>query len=199
MTVWQLGFAVFFRREPKLAFIKTRQTKLRPWGAQNEARLRHFPYEYKLHFLLYSERDSPLRKQLLLVAVFVSRENPKLFYLHMESSSRPSTRFRFRDHSESEIAAFSDTDSDLSSASSEGDDGDRDLESMTGKVIMMWWWVWDRLNLKWNYCVCECGLMLLQGIKHLCSELQELKLASNDEFHKNILSNYTVFIRYICM
>ncbi|XP_062080053.1 exocyst complex component EXO84B-like [Humulus lupulus] len=57
------------------------------------------------------------------------------------------------------------TDSDVSSISSDGDD-EPDLASMTG-----------------------------QGIKHLCSELLELKLASNEEFNKNIFSNYSVFIR----
>ncbi|KAM6565068.1 hypothetical protein CsatB_025066 [Cannabis sativa] len=61
------------------------------------------------------------------------------------------------------------TDSDVSSISSDGDyDGDDEpnLASMTGK-----------------------------GIKHLCSELLELKLASDEEFNKNIFSNYSVFIR----
>ncbi|PON34765.1 Exocyst component Exo84, C-terminal [Parasponia andersonii] len=84
----------------------------------------------------------------------------------MEASST-SSRFRFRDHnSDMEKASPSVTDSDVSSASSDGDDDESDLASMTGR-----------------------------GIKHLCSELLELKLASNEEFHKNIFSNYAAFIR----
>ncbi|XP_024019164.1 exocyst complex component EXO84C [Morus notabilis] len=80
-------------------------------------------------------------------------------------SSSTSSRFRFRDHSEVEKSAGSGTDSDYTSVSSDRDD-EPDLGSMTGK-----------------------------GIKHFCSELLELKLASNEEFHKNIFSNYTAFIR----
>ncbi|KAH7517419.1 exocyst complex component EXO84B [Ziziphus jujuba] len=83
----------------------------------------------------------------------------------MESSST-STRFRFRDHSElMEDSTQLDTDSDVSSVSSDLDD-DAEPESMAGK-----------------------------GIKHLCSELLELKAASNEDFHRNIFSNYTAFIR----
>ncbi|GMY06326.1 exocyst complex component EXO84B-like [Fagus crenata] len=36
---------------------------------------------------------------------------------------------------------------------------------------------------------------VFQGIKHLCSELLELKAASNEEFQRNIFSNYSAFVR----
>ncbi|KAM1346404.1 hypothetical protein ACFX13_036458 [Malus domestica] len=83
----------------------------------------------------------------------------------MESSST-SSRFRFRDLPEMENSTQSDTASDLSSVSSDGEDDESDLQSMTGK-----------------------------GIKHLCSELLELKAASGEEFHKHIFSNYSAFVR----
>ncbi|ONH93194.1 hypothetical protein PRUPE_8G218600 [Prunus persica] len=78
-----------------------------------------------------------------------------------------SSRFRFRDLPEMENCTQSDSDSasDLSSVSSDRDD-ESDLQSMTGK-----------------------------GIKHLCSELLELKAASSEEFHKHIFSNYSAFVR----
>ncbi|KAI3984739.1 hypothetical protein MKX01_039356 [Papaver californicum] len=34
-----------------------------------------------------------------------------------------------------------------------------------------------------------------KGIKRLCSELVELKRASDEDFHRNIYSNYSSFIR----
>ncbi|KAL6271371.1 hypothetical protein ACE6H2_028282 [Prunus campanulata] len=76
-----------------------------------------------------------------------------------------SSRFRFRDLPEMENCTQSDSASDLSSVSSDRDD-ESDLQSMTGK-----------------------------GIKHLCSELLELKAASSEEFHKHIFSNYSAFVR----
>lgn len=34
-----------------------------------------------------------------------------------------------------------------------------------------------------------------KGIKHLCSELFELKAESDEDFHGNLFSNYSAFIR----
>ncbi|KAF4358200.1 hypothetical protein F8388_009483 [Cannabis sativa] len=86
--------------------------------------------------------------------------------MELATTSTSSSRFRFRDHSTA-------TDSDVSSISSDGDyDGD------------------DEPNLEPNL-----ASMTGKGIKHLCSELLELKLASDEEFNKNIFSNYSVFIR----
>nr|GMD20108.1 exocyst complex component EXO84A-like [Ipomoea batatas] len=83
----------------------------------------------------------------------------------------PSTsrRFRFRDHSE-EVKAVDDfngdghTTTDFSSVSSDLDD-DTELESMSA-----------------------------QGIRHLCSELLELKMESEEEFQNIVLANYSSFI-----
>ncbi|KAL5561967.1 hypothetical protein UlMin_031714 [Ulmus minor] len=80
-------------------------------------------------------------------------------------SSTTSSTFRFRDHSGMENGSHSGNISETTSVSSDADE-ESDLESMTG-----------------------------QGIKHLCSELLELKLESNEEFHKNIFANYTAFVR----
>ncbi|GMI66420.1 hypothetical protein HRI_000311300 [Hibiscus trionum] len=85
----------------------------------------------------------------------------------MESSSTSTTRSRFRDQNRQamEYAADSETSSGMSSVSSDLDD-ENELQSMTGK-----------------------------GIKHLCSELLELKAESDEDFHRNIFSNYSSFVR----
>ncbi|KAH1081468.1 hypothetical protein J1N35_021229 [Gossypium stocksii] len=85
----------------------------------------------------------------------------------MESSSTSATRFRFREQNRQQIedAADSETSSGISSVSSDLD-GENELQSMTGK-----------------------------GIKHLCSELLELKTESDEDFHRNIFSNYSSFVR----
>ncbi|MBA0741635.1 hypothetical protein Gogos_014770 [Gossypium gossypioides] len=85
----------------------------------------------------------------------------------MESSSTSATRFRFREQNRQQIedAADSETSSGMSSVSSDLD-GENELQSMTGK-----------------------------GIKHLCSELLELKTESDEDFHRNIFSNYSSFVR----
>ncbi|XWS36470.1 hypothetical protein CRYUN_Cryun20dG0088200 [Craigia yunnanensis] len=85
----------------------------------------------------------------------------------MEYSSLTSTtRFRFRDYNRQQMedAAHSDTSSGMSSVSSDLD-AETELQSMTGK-----------------------------GIKHLCSELLELKAESDEDFHRNIVSNYSSFV-----
>ncbi|KAF5930506.1 hypothetical protein HYC85_031379 [Camellia sinensis] len=86
-----------------------------------------------------------------------------------ESSSSSTLRFRFRDHQQQPQMADGDGDDHTSpdtwSISSDGDD-EVEIESMTGK-----------------------------GIKHLCSELLELKRISDEDFHKNIFSNYSAFLR----
>ncbi|KAK8694031.1 hypothetical protein V6N13_071595 [Hibiscus sabdariffa] len=64
-----------------------------------------------------------------------------------------------------EEVADSETSSGMSSVSSDLDD-ESQLQSMTGK-----------------------------GIKHLCSELLELKAESDEDFHRNIFSNYSSFVR----
>ncbi|OMO96642.1 Vacuolar protein sorting-associated protein 51 [Corchorus capsularis] len=89
----------------------------------------------------------------------------------MESSNSASVpRFRFRDHDRQEMegAAHSDTSSGMSTTVSSDLDPEPELESMTGK-----------------------------GIKHLCSELLELKAESDEDFHRNIFSNYASFVRII--
>ncbi|XP_021280510.1 exocyst complex component EXO84B-like [Herrania umbratica] len=64
-----------------------------------------------------------------------------------------------------EDAPHSDTSSGMSSVSSDLD-AETELQSMAGK-----------------------------GIKHLCSELLELKAESDEDFHRNIFSNYSSFVR----
>ncbi|XP_041002369.1 LOW QUALITY PROTEIN: exocyst complex component EXO84B-like [Juglans microcarpa x Juglans regia] len=66
---------------------------------------------------------------------------------------------------EMENSAHSDTGSDFSSVSSHCAD-DSDIQSMAGK-----------------------------GIKHLCSELLELKEESVEDFERNVFSNYSAFVR----
>ncbi|KAK5784044.1 Exocyst complex component 8 [Gossypium arboreum] len=85
----------------------------------------------------------------------------------MESSSTSATRFRFREQNRQQIedAADSETSSGMSSVSSDLN-SENELQSMTGK-----------------------------GIKHLCSELLELKTESDEDFHTNIFSNYSSFVR----
>jgi len=39
--------------------------------------------------------------------------------------------------------------------------------------------------------------LLLQGIQHLCSELLEIKKASEQDFSANVYLSYLSFIRYI--
>ncbi|TXG63872.1 hypothetical protein EZV62_010866 [Acer yangbiense] len=84
----------------------------------------------------------------------------------MENSST-SSRFRFRDHLDMENSTQPDTasDSDVSSVSSDLDH-ESEFQSMTAK-----------------------------GIKHLCSELVELKQESAEDFHRNIFFNYATFVR----
>ncbi|GMJ09054.1 hypothetical protein HRI_004574600 [Hibiscus trionum] len=85
----------------------------------------------------------------------------------MESPSISTTRSRFRDRNRqaTEEAVYSETSSGMSSVSSDIDD-ETELQSMTGK-----------------------------GIKHLCSELLELKDEADEDFHRNIFSNYSSFVR----
>ncbi|KAJ8749146.1 hypothetical protein K2173_013753 [Erythroxylum novogranatense] len=75
------------------------------------------------------------------------------------------SRFRFRDHVDTENATY--TSSDISSVFTEEDDDDEgsELESMTAK-----------------------------GIKRLCTELLEIKEASDEDFHRNIMSSYSAFV-----
>ncbi|KAK3193474.1 hypothetical protein Dsin_024784 [Dipteronia sinensis] len=84
----------------------------------------------------------------------------------MENSST-SSRFRFRDHLDMENSTQPDTasDSDVSSVSCDLDH-ESEFQSMTAK-----------------------------GIKHLCSELVELKQESAEDFHRNIFFNYATFVR----
>ncbi|CAI0386187.1 unnamed protein product [Linum tenue] len=84
----------------------------------------------------------------------------------MESSSTSlAARFRFRDHPQSENVSESDTDTEISSESAVKEDEETQLDSMTAK-----------------------------GIKRLCMELLEIKAASDEDFHKNIFSNYSSFL-----
>ncbi|XP_059626070.1 exocyst complex component EXO84B-like [Cornus florida] len=81
-------------------------------------------------------------------------------------ADNPSSTSRFRFRDHQESdSSEGHTSSNSSSLSSDADD-DIELESMTGK-----------------------------GIKHLCSELLELKSVSDEDFHKNIFSNYSAFVR----
>ncbi|KAL4596558.1 hypothetical protein ACB092_12G171900 [Castanea dentata] len=77
----------------------------------------------------------------------------------------PSTSTRKFRFRDMENQTQSHTSPDFSSVSTDRDDDD-ELQSMTGK-----------------------------GIMHLCSELIELKAASNEEFQRNIISNYSAFVR----
>ncbi|XP_073140979.1 exocyst complex component EXO84A-like [Henckelia pumila] len=86
----------------------------------------------------------------------------------MESSSYSRSRFRFRDHDQEmvdhESWDKSHTTADSSYVSSHEDE-ETTLQSMTAK-----------------------------GVQHLCSELLELKQESDEDFQKNIFSNYTAFL-----
>ncbi|KZV15794.1 hypothetical protein F511_02010 [Dorcoceras hygrometricum] len=85
----------------------------------------------------------------------------------MDSSSYSRTRFRFRDHDQDMTEHGSSeghTTADSSYVSSHEDE-EMALQSMTAK-----------------------------GIQHLCSELLELKQESDEDFQKNIFSNYAVFL-----
>ncbi|KAK6141499.1 hypothetical protein DH2020_024758 [Rehmannia glutinosa] len=85
----------------------------------------------------------------------------------MDSTSISTSRFRFRDHSREiadEDSSEGHTTADSSSISSDGDE-EPELESMTAK-----------------------------GVQHLCSELLELKQESDEDFQKNIFSNYSAFL-----
>ncbi|GFZ17673.1 hypothetical protein Acr_26g0009430 [Actinidia rufa] len=87
----------------------------------------------------------------------------------MESSSSSASRFRFRDHQATGDGGATEghTSPDTWSVSRECvDEPEIEIESMTGK-----------------------------GIKHLCSELLELKRISDEDFHKNVFSNYSAFVR----
>ncbi|KAE8668796.1 putative phosphatidylcholine acyltransferase [Hibiscus syriacus] len=86
----------------------------------------------------------------------------------MEPSSTTTTRSRFRDQNRQPMEEASDsetTSGGMSSVSSDLDD-ENELQSMTAK-----------------------------GINHLCSELLELKAESDEDFHRNIFSNYSSFVR----
>ncbi|KAI4349358.1 hypothetical protein L6164_009953 [Bauhinia variegata] len=82
-------------------------------------------------------------------------------------SSSRHPRFRFRDHREIQVPVQSEPNSDFSSVSS-GPDSESEIESMTGK-----------------------------GIKHFCSELLELKVEASEDLQKNILANYSAFVRML--
>ncbi|KAK3011319.1 hypothetical protein RJ639_012397 [Escallonia herrerae] len=79
----------------------------------------------------------------------------------MDTPTSSNPRFRFRDHRKDVEDKESDeegsTGSDTSSPSSDGGGAEAELDSMTGK-----------------------------GVEHLCSELLELKMASDEEFQKNL-------------
>ncbi|XP_021888565.1 exocyst complex component EXO84B-like isoform X2 [Carica papaya] len=77
-----------------------------------------------------------------------------------------SSTFRSRDHLKMENSIDSSASSRISSPYFSLDDKELEVESMTG-----------------------------QGIAHLCSELLELKVASDEDFHRNIFSNYSAFVR----
>ncbi|XP_057798169.1 exocyst complex component EXO84B-like isoform X2 [Salvia miltiorrhiza] len=83
----------------------------------------------------------------------------------MDSTSTP--RFRFRDHRQDiadDSSSEGHTTADSSSLPSDGDD-EPQLQSMTAK-----------------------------GVRHLCSELLELKQESDEDFQKSIFSNYSAFL-----
>ncbi|XP_038718564.1 exocyst complex component EXO84B-like isoform X2 [Tripterygium wilfordii] len=82
----------------------------------------------------------------------------------LRTSSSRTSRFRFRDHDEMENSPQSESSSDISSPSSERED-EAELQSMTGK-----------------------------GIERLCTELLELKEASEEDFQGSIFANYSVFV-----
>ncbi|KAK6164427.1 hypothetical protein DH2020_001291 [Rehmannia glutinosa] len=85
----------------------------------------------------------------------------------MDSTSISTSRFRFRDHNHEiadEDSSEGHTTADSSSVSSDEDE-EPELESMTAK-----------------------------GVQHLCSELLELKQESDEDFQKNIFSNYSAFL-----
>ncbi|XP_075493683.1 exocyst complex component EXO84A-like [Primulina tabacum] len=85
----------------------------------------------------------------------------------MESTSYSKPRFRFRDHDQ-EMADHESSEGRSTADSSyisSHEDEDTELRSMTAK-----------------------------GIQHLCSELLELKQESDEDFQKNIYSNYTAFL-----
>ncbi|KAL3849991.1 hypothetical protein ACJIZ3_011873 [Penstemon smallii] len=87
------------------------------------------------------------------------------------TSTSTASRFRFRDHTQQQVVAVHDyssegqTTADSSSISSDEVEDDSELQSMTAK-----------------------------GVQHLCSELLELKQESDEDFQKNIFSNYSAFI-----
>ncbi|XP_054804304.1 exocyst complex component EXO84B-like [Prosopis cineraria] len=77
-----------------------------------------------------------------------------------------SSRFHFRDHQEFQSSMHSEPSSFVSSVSSDRGDSEPEIESITGR-----------------------------GIKHLCSELLELKAAASEDLQSNILANYSAFVR----
>ncbi|KAL8547909.1 hypothetical protein ACS0TY_007281 [Phlomoides rotata] len=85
----------------------------------------------------------------------------------MDATSTSTSRFRFRDHNQQMIddeSSEGHTTADSSSVSS-FEDQDLELQSMTAR-----------------------------GVQHLCSELLELKQESDEDFQKNIFSNYFAFL-----
>ncbi|KAJ4822765.1 hypothetical protein Tsubulata_004159 [Turnera subulata] len=82
----------------------------------------------------------------------------------METPPAVASTFRFRDHQDTVDSTESETSSYVTSISTENDD-ESEVESMTGK-----------------------------GIKRLCAELLEIKAESDEDFHRNIFSNYSAFV-----
>ncbi|PIN07070.1 Exocyst complex subunit [Handroanthus impetiginosus] len=85
----------------------------------------------------------------------------------MDSTSTSTSRFRFREHNQEMADGDSSeghTSIDSSSFSS-NEEEEPEVESMTAK-----------------------------GVQHLCSELLELKQESDEDFQKNIFSNYSAFL-----
>ncbi|KAF7818461.1 exocyst complex component EXO84B-like isoform X2 [Senna tora] len=78
------------------------------------------------------------------------------------------SKFYFRDHHDFRNSMYSQHISNVITSVSSDPDSAIDIESMTGR-----------------------------GIKHLCSELLELKAASSEGLQKNIFANYSVFIRML--
>ncbi|KAI9122152.1 hypothetical protein K1719_006841 [Acacia pycnantha] len=79
-----------------------------------------------------------------------------------------SSRFHFRDHQEFQSSMNSEPSSFVSSVSSDRGDIEPEIESITGR-----------------------------GIKHLCSELLELKVVASEELQTNILANCSAFVRIL--
>lgn len=55
-------------------------------------------------------------------------------------------------------------------------------------------WLCNATHTRTSDCMFR---LLLQGIQHLCSELLEIKKASEQDFSANVYLSYLSFIRYI--